>query len=121
MAQGGDDVDDPASVGDLLRRRRIDLDDELRRLTERPVDPVGNLGFGKRIGDGTTEAVDRINTTAAARSVAASIAAVDRALAKLDEGSYGVCDRCGRVIPEERLEAVPWVALCVRCSAERAR
>jgi DnaK suppressor protein len=105
----------------LLEVRRADLTGELARLTERPSDPVGNLSFGKRIGDGTTEAVERINTTAAARSVAASLADVERALAKLAEGTYGRCDTCGRSIPQERLDAVPWTALCVECSARRAR
>lgn len=99
-----------------LAARRHQLADELTGLTERPRDPVGNLSFGKRIGDGTNEAVDRINTTAAARSIAASIAAVDRALAKLDDGTYGRCDRCGEPIPDERLEARPWTSLCVDCS-----
>ncbi len=105
----------------LLEGRRTDLAKELARLTERPSDPVGNLSFGKRIGDGTTEAVERINTTAAARSVAASIADVDRALAKLAEGTYGRCDVCGRPIGAERLDAVPWAALCVACSRDARR
>src|SRR5438094_8127025 len=104
-----------------LEGRRDELVGELARLTERPADPVGNLSFGKRIGDGPTEAVERINTTAAARSVAASLADVDRALAKLAEGSYGRCDDCGGAIPDERLDAVPWTALCVDCRARRSR
>ena len=108
-------------IDDLLHGRREELVDELARLTERPADPVGNLSFGKRIGDGTAEAVERINTTAAARSVAASLAEVDRALAKLEKGSYGVCDDCGGRIPDERLDAVPWTALCVDCRARRSR
>jgi DnaK suppressor protein len=99
----------------MLSARRTELTVELGRLTEPRTDPVGNVSFGKRIGDGTTEAVERINTTAAARSLAASVAEVDRALAKLDEGTYGRCDDCGRPIPEERLEAVPWTSLCVEC------
>ena len=114
-------MEDLHPIDVLLRRKKVELEEELRRLTERPVDPVGNLGFGKRIGDGTTEAVERINTTAAARSVAGSIVAVDRALAKLDEGTYGVCDRCGAAIPPERMDAIPWAALCVRCSDARPR
>ena len=105
----------------LLETRRRELGEELARLTERPADPVGNLSFGKRIGDGTTEAVERINTTAAARSVAASLAEADRALVKLAEGSYGRCDDCGGRIPDERLDAVPWTALCVECRARRSR
>lgn len=107
---------DPAGLRRTFAARREQLARELTRLTERPVDPVGNLSFGKRIGDGTNEAVDRINTTAAARSIAASIAEVDRALQKLDDGTYGRCDRCGRDIPPDRLEARPWTSRCVDCS-----
>ena len=112
---------DMRGIDDLLHERREELAGELARLTERPTDPVGNLSFGKRIGDGTTEAVERINTTAAARSVAASLAEVDRALAKLEEGSYGRCDDCGGRIPDERLDAVPSTALCVDCRTRRSR
>src|SRR5262249_43361617 len=93
----------PTGLRRTFAARRAQLAGELKRLTERPADPVGNLSFGKRIGDGTNEAVDRINTTAAARSIAASIAELDRAVEKLDEGTYGRCDRCGRPIAAERL------------------
>jgi DnaK suppressor protein len=101
----------------MLSNRRAELEAELARLTEPRSDPVGSVSFGKRIGDGTTEAVERINTTAAARSLAASLAEVHRALAKLGEGTYGRCDDCGRPIPEERLDAVPWTSMCVECRA----
>jgi DnaK suppressor protein len=104
-----------------LRARRDDLDAELRRLTQRPPDATPAVGFGKRVGDGTTEAVERINTTATARSIATAIGEVDRALEKLDEGTYGTCDDCGREIGPERLEAAPWAALCIDCAAKRSR
>src|SRR5947208_1531983 len=70
---------DDAQIADLLRRRRLDLEGELRLLTERPVDAMPAVSFGKRIGDGTTEAVERINQTAAARSISASAKEVERA------------------------------------------
>ncbi len=107
------------SVRALLNERRQVLAGELARLTELPPEPVGNLSFGKRIGDGTTEAVERISTTAAARSIAASIADIDLALEKLTDGTYGRCDQCGKDISGERMEAVPWAAYCVTCSARR--
>ena len=44
---------------------------------------------------------------------------VVRALAKLDESTYGVCDACGKPIGEGRLEALPWATLCVEDSARR--
>lgn len=40
---------------------------------------------------------------------------VDRALARIDEGSYGKCKRCGKDIPTERLQAIPTVELCIEC------
>ena len=105
----------------VLEERRRTLTEELARLTEPPSNPTPNLSFGKRIGDGTTEAVERISTTAAARSLAAALSDVDRALEKLDEGTYGRCDECGAPIPKERLDAVPWATHCVTCSARRPR
>jgi DnaK suppressor protein len=103
----------------VLEERRRQLSDELAELTK-PPPPGQNLSFGKRIGDGTTEAVERISSTAAARSISSVLADVDRALEKLDEGTYGVCDSCGQPIGEERLAAIPSAVLCVTCSARRS-
>jgi DnaK suppressor protein len=100
-----------------LEQRRADLLRELSGLTEVPRDPMTAVSFGKRVGDGTTEAVDRLNQVGAATELAAMLADVERALVKLDEGTYGFCDRCHTMIPEERLEARPWSVLCVKCSA----
>ena len=97
-----------------LRRRRAELAKELAGLTAAP-EPGATVSFGKRIGDGTTEAVERIATTATARSIAASLAGVDRALEKLADGSYGRCDHCGSEIPSERMQAMPATASCVPC------
>jgi DnaK suppressor protein len=43
------------------------------------------------------------------------LAAVDAALARLDDGSYGLCIRCGRPIAPDRLDALPWAAHCIDC------
>lgn len=40
---------------------------------------------------------------------------IERALEKIDEGTYGKCESCGKEIPAERLEAVPAATLCVDC------
>lgn len=111
---------DDVALAALLEAKREELAEELARLTA-PPEAGTNLSFGKRVGDGTTEAVERIHTTAAARSVASAAASVDRAIEKLAEGTYGRCDTCGRRIPRERLEAVPATAYCVECSADRSR
>lgn len=41
---------------------------------------------------------------------------VDRALEKLEDGTYGVCDSCGEQIPSARCEIHPWAVLCVPCA-----
>ena len=41
--------------------------------------------------------------------------AVEAALARLDDGTYGTCRRCGRPIAPERLDALPWAAYCIEC------
>jgi RNA polymerase-binding protein DksA len=43
------------------------------------------------------------------------ISEIDAALQRIESGDYGVCERCGREIPRERLEANPWASLCIDC------
>jgi DnaK suppressor protein len=43
------------------------------------------------------------------------LAAVEAALVRLDDGTYGACLRCGRPIAPERLAALPWAAHCIEC------
>ena len=47
--------------------------------------------------------------------------AIDDALARIDEGSYGVCESCESDIAEARLEALPFTRLCVSCQADREK
>jgi DnaK suppressor protein len=46
---------------------------------------------------------------------------IDAALARIDDGTYGTCARCGREIPLERLEVYPWASLCIDCKREAER
>jgi len=103
------------SIAENLNARRADLAIELERLTRKP-ETGAAVAYGKRIGDGTAEAVERLSTTAAARSIFASITSIDRALEKVAEGNYGICDGCGTQIGVARLEALPATARCFECS-----
>src|SRR3989442_15907973 len=99
---------DTATIRDVLEERRSALEAELRELTAVPRDPAAAVSFGKRIGDGTTEAVDRLNKVGAADQLDAMRADVGRALVKLDDGTYGLCGRCGGPLPHQRLAARAW-------------
>ena len=102
-----------------LERRRASSMERVAELAKRP--ELGEAqGFGKRIGDGTTEAISRLTDIGVGRTLEAGLARTERALAKLDEGTYGICDRCGGPIAPRRLEAMPDSTLCVQCAAAEA-
>jgi len=111
---------DTRPIRTALLARLENLDGELTELTAVPRDPATAVSFGKRIGDGTTEAIDRMTKVGTAEQLAVMRTDVVRALEKIEEGTYGLCDRCGASIPDERLEARPWSVLCVSCASRRA-
>jgi DnaK suppressor protein len=111
---------DTHAIARALEERRRELQDELASLTAVPRDPMTAVSFGKRIGDGTTEAVERLNNVGTANSIAVTLADVERALEKLGDGTYGICDSCGEPIGEERLEAIPSATLCISCARIRS-
>jgi DnaK suppressor protein len=47
--------------------------------------------------------------------------AIDAALVRLDDGTFGTCASCGKAIAAERLEALPWAALCIDCQRTAGR
>jgi len=103
------------AVRALLAEKRQQIEAELVAL-QAPVDESGGISFGKRVGDGTSIAVERIAQVDAHGRLQTMLADVERAEAKLVDGSYGCCDSCGAAIPAERLEARPWAVRCVACS-----
>lgn len=107
---------DVEAVRHVLERERDSLEAELGELTAVTRDPTATIGFGKRVGEGTSEAIGRIERVGQADALAAKLDDVRRALDKLDEGTYGICDRCGSPIATARLEARPSSTRCVRCS-----
>jgi DnaK suppressor protein len=98
-----------------LRDRHQALRERLAALARAP-ERGAELGFGKRIGDGTTEAVSRLTDVGVGGSLEITEARVARALEKLAEGSYGVCDGCGAPIAPARLRAAPESVLCIACA-----
>jgi DnaK suppressor protein len=107
---------DLAALRKALEGELESLEAELAALTTVTRDPAATIGFGKRVGEGTSEAIGRIERVGQADALAAKLAGVRRALEKSDEGTYGICDRCQTSIPDERLEARPSSVRCVRCS-----
>ena len=68
-----------------------------------------------------TEAIRRLTDIGVGSSFEERLERVERALEKLDEGSYGTCDVCGTQIPQPRLQAMPESVLCVTCAGAQRR
>jgi len=102
-------------VREELEQRRDEIRVRVAELAKRP-ELGAAQGFGKRIGDGTVEAISRLTEIGVGETLETQLERIDRALAKLDDGTYGICDNCGQPIAPKRLEAMPDVALCVDCA-----
>jgi DnaK suppressor protein len=77
----------------------------------------GDVQFDEESGEGDTMNVERERDLALSAQALAAVDEIDRALAKIDAGTYGVCEKCGEPIPKERLKALPYAALCVKCKS----
>ena len=109
---------------------RSHLESEQKRLTEeleqleassRPTDERREGSpFGKREEE-ATESFELEKRLALERQIRDQLVEVEHALAKFEEGTYGLCDNCGQSIDPARLEALPQATLCLNCKALQAK
>jgi RNA polymerase-binding protein DksA len=93
--------------------------------TENPgtiAEEMEELGYqDNHMGDVATATFDREMASTLEENSTAVLVAIDAALARVENGTYGVCQRCGNPIGEERLEALPWATLCIDCKRKQER
>jgi DnaK suppressor protein len=77
----------------------------------------GDIQFDEESGEGDTLNVERERDLALSAQARAAVDEIDRALARMDAGGYGVCERCGVPIPKVRLKALPYASMCVACKS----
>lgn len=112
-----------AAVAELraaLLERRAEAEERLSAHTRTfhdIVDAAANANVDdEHDPEGTTIAFERSQVDALAHRAHDALAEISAALARLDDGSYGVCERCGEPIPIERLRARPTARRCVGCA-----
>jgi|DewCreStandDraft_5_1066085.scaffolds.fasta_scaffold00207_13 DnaK suppressor protein len=116
---------------DRQRRRLLEeqarLEQELAAFSpESPLTPGADMevwehAVDNHLADEGSELYEREKSLSLERSLRQMLEEVRRALEKLDSGTYGICDNCGRPIAPERLEALPHATLCLECRAELDR
>ena len=77
----------------------------------------GDIQFDEESGEGGTMNVERERDLALSAQAQAAVEEIDKALAKIADGSYGYCEQCGQPIPKARLKALPYAAMCVACKS----
>lgn len=114
-------VDETGAYGDglgkVLAERRSAIEAQLVSIEDEARTVSGGIGFGKRIGEGTNIAVERLVEVAMHDRLTAELETVRRAEERLATDAAGHCEDCGVKIPDERLEALPWAIKCVDCAA----
>jgi len=101
--------------------KRLTAEMEQLKSTIRPADERREGSpFGKREEE-ATESYELERRLTLEKSIREQLAAVEHAIQKFDDGTYGLCDSCGKPIPPERLEALPQATLCLDCKARQAK
>jgi DnaK suppressor protein len=100
-----------------LLAHKAELEEEVAELAQPIRAPGVQIPFGKRAGDHTADAVTQMQRSISASELHHVSLEIERALEKLDDGTYGICDACGEQIAPERLEALPWATMCISCKA----
>jgi DnaK suppressor protein len=75
--------------------------------------------YDNHLADTATETYDRELDYTLEENSEHVLAEIEAALKRIEEDTYGVCSNCGKPIPEERLEALPWATLCIGCQRGR--
>ena len=98
---------------------RADIAKAASDIAERLTDSVRDAGDDQ--ADAGTKAFERDHELALTQNARDLLEQGERALARIDAGTYGVCESCGRAIGKARLLAFPRAALCVECKQREER
>jgi DnaK suppressor protein len=93
-----------------------------REIAEQGADPdsdevsfVDDAGFSDR----SHSTQERSRLISVVQSLRSDLTDIERALGRIDAGTYGTCERCGKPIDPARLDARPWALLCIDCKQKR--
>jgi DnaK suppressor protein len=117
-------------MADNLKELRSHLVEEQKRLRqelsqfETDAQPSDARREGSPFGKREEEAEESLaieKRLALEKRIGGALAEIEQALRKFDDGTYGLCDVCGKPIPADRLEALPQATLCMECKAKNAK
>ena len=112
---------DTKKYREALEAERERLLEQIRRIEDRTAgrdrldSQISAEDFDEPGGDAASDTLERTQAMAIGENFRDMLAYVEHALAKLDKGTYGQCDSCGKNIAKARLDFLPWAAMCADC------
>ncbi len=105
-----------------LLEKQVELQQEIQAATEAAIPPGDPLQASDGVTDTEEQAVD-VEEVELEEDILTNerslLEQVQQALMRIENGTYGICTNLGEPIPEKRLEALPWAALCISCEEKR--
>ena len=109
-----------------LSDERAELTEQLTTIEDQTFaatqsDMSGDVGVDDESADAGTATFEREKELSIEQNVRDLIQKIDRALKRIDAGTYGVCEHCGKTIEKARLKALPYVDLCIKDAQAQSR
>jgi RNA polymerase-binding transcription factor DksA len=101
---------DPSTLRTELAHERDDLAHRLSELTN---DGEGAPEFDENFADSAQVTAEQVENLSLAANLRDQLSDVEAALARLDDGTYGTCEVCGKAVSAARLEAMPATRFCI--------
>jgi RNA polymerase-binding protein DksA len=102
-----------------LREQLTTIEEEAFAATQSELS--GDVGLDDESADAGTATFEREKDLSIENNVRDLLAKIDRALGRIDEGTYGICERCGKPIEKARIKALPYVDLCIKDAQAQSR
>jgi RNA polymerase-binding transcription factor len=109
-----------------LEGERAELQAQLQQIEELAFaktqsDISGEVSFDEENADAGTFTFERERDLSIENNVRDLLGKIERALGRIEDGSYGLCSRCGKPIEKARLKALPYVDLCIKDAQAQSR
>jgi len=109
-----------------LEEERVQLDTQLTTIetdsfASTQSDAAGDVGPVDEPADAGTATFEREKDLSIENNVRDLLHKIDRALKRMDDGTYGICDICGKPIEKARVKALPYVDLCIKDAQAQSR
>lgn len=108
-----------AELSEALEAERAELEDQLREIEESSFsagqsDLTGEAAFDEEYADAGTATFERERDLSIENNARDLLGKVSKAIARIGEGTYGLCERCGKPIEKVRIKALPYATLCIK-------